>query len=315
MDALTDVLEISRVSGSVLARVRAHDPWGVALAPVNGAAFHAVISGTCWLRVGKDPPLQLMPGDVVLLPGGARHELASARDGPTRVYDQVVKEQLLTPKGELLIGGAGATTCFLCAGYSYDQEVAQPLLSLLPPMLHVSASDGGDSPVPATLRLLAIELGGRGVGSRAVVEHLIDVLLVHLVRAWLERTGDDGGASWIRGLRDPTVAKALALLHARAAEPWTLERLAAETHSSRSALARRFADRVGVSPLAYLARWRMDLAARLLRETGEAVGEVGRRVGYGSEFAFSRAFARIRGEAPGRYRRRRQLSGSRTAST
>jgi len=304
MDALSDVLDVSRISGSVLARVRAHEPWGIELAPVGGAAFHAITAGTCWLRAGESPPLRLMPGDVVLLPGGVRHELVSAPDGPTRAYDQVAKEQLLTPEGDLVIRGPGAATCFLCAGYSYDHEVAQPLLSLLPPVLHVSAADvDGSSPVQATLRLLAVELGRRGAGSRAVVERLIDVLLVHLVREWLTMAEDDDAASWIRGLRDPAVAKTLALLHGRPAESWTLERLATEAHVSRSTLARRFVDRVGEPPLTYLARWRMDIAARLLRETDEPVGEVGRRVGYGSEFAFSRAFSRIRGEAPGRYRR------------
>jgi AraC-like DNA-binding protein len=304
MDALSDVLDVSRISGSVLARVRAHEPWGIELAPAGGAAFHAITAGTCWLRVGQSPPLQLMPGDVVLLPGGARHELASAPAGPTRAYDRVAKEQLVTPEGELVIRGPGAATCFLCAGYSYDHEVTQPLLSLLPPVLHVAASDvAGDSAVQATLRLLAVELGRQGEGSRAVVERLIDILLVHLVREWLARAGDDDAASWIRGLRDPAVARTLALLHGRPAESWTLEQLAAEAHLSRSTLARRFADRVGEPPLTYLARWRMDVAARLLRETDEPVGEVGRRVGYSSEYAFSRAFSRIRGQAPGRYRR------------
>lgn len=307
MDALADVLAVSRISGTVLAQVRAHEPWGIELAPMRGAAFHAVTAGTCWLRYGDEPPVRLMPGDVVLLPGGARHELVSAPSGSTRPYDAVAKERLLTPDGELVIPGPGAATCFLCAAYTYDHEVAQPLLSLFPPVLHVAASDGdGNSAVQATLRLLAQERGRRAVGSRVVVERLIDVLLVHLVRERIARSGDDDPASWVRGLRDPAVAQALALLHGRPAEPWTLERLAAEIHVSRSTLARRFLDRVGESPLTYLARWRMDLAARWLRETDAPVGEVGRRVGYGSEFAFNRAFSRIRGESPGRYRRRRR---------
>lgn len=307
MNALADVLDVSRVSGTVLAHVRAHDPWGFELVPTRGAAFHAITEGACWLRVEGEPPRRLLAGDVVLLPSGAPHRLSSAPTGPTRHFSREAKAELLTPDGELVFDGPGAATRFLCAGYTYDHEVAHPLMSLLPPVLHVAARDAGDdSPVQTTLRLLAAELGRRDDVAQAVVQRLIDVLLVHVIREWLDAIGDDDAASWIRGLRDPAIAKVLAILHGRPAEPWTVERLADEVHMARSTLARRFVDLVGETPLGYLTRWRMDVAARLLRETDVPVAEVGRRVGYNSEFAFSRAFSRIRGEAPGRYRRLRR---------
>ena len=104
-------------------------------------------------------------------------------------------------------------------------------------------------------------------------------------------------------LRDPAVAGALALLHDRPAQAWTIEAPANEVHVSRATLARRFTELVGEPPLAYLTHWRMDLAARRLRETAEPVGAVAESVGYRSEYAFSRAFSRVRGEPPGRYRR------------
>lgn len=113
----------------------------------------------------------------------------------------------------------------------------------------------------------------------------------------------DGEASWLRALRDPAVAGALALLHDRPAQAWTIEALANEVHVSRATLARRFTELVGEPPLAYLTHWRMDLAARRLRETAEPVGAVAESVGYRSEYPFSRAFSRVRGEPPGRYRR------------
>jgi AraC-like DNA-binding protein len=304
MDALADVLDVSGIAGTVLAHVRAHEPWGLDLSP-DGAAFHAVIAGSCWLQLANQAPLRLMPGDVVLLPTGMRHQLMSAPGVPARVYDKAMKEELLTPEGDLLIEGSGTKARFLCAAYRYDREVAQPLLSLLPPVLHVPAADGHpDTPVQTTLRLLMGELGRREPGTRAVVERLIDVLFVHVVREWIE--SDDGAhvASWLSGLRDPSIAAALALLHERPEKPWTLDELAAHVHVSRSTLVRRFGDLVGEPPSAYLTRWRMDVAARRLRETDDPVGQVARQVGYVSEFAFSRAFSRIRGEAPGRYRRR-----------
>ena len=208
----------------------------------------------------------------------------------------------MTPDGDLVIAGAGAVTRFICAAYDYDHEVAHPLLSLMPPVVHIPASAPGDGgAIQSTLRLLAGELGGRSPGSRSVVARLTDVLLVHMLREWLE--GDQESASWLRALRDPQIAAVIAAMHERPAEPWTLATLAESVNLSRATLARRFTELVGEPPLTYLTRWRMDLAARRLRETTEPVSVIAHGVGYTSEFAFSRAFTRMRGEAPGRYRR------------
>jgi transcriptional regulator GlxA family with amidase domain len=166
--------------------------------------------------------------------------------------------------------------------------------------------------VQTTLRLLVAELGRRDPGTRAVVERLIEVLLVQVVRAWIAGAADSAAASWLRGLRDPVIANVLALLHDQPARQWTIAELASEVHVSRSTLVRRFGGSVGEPPLTYLTRWRMDLAAKLLRETDDAVGRIALRVGYTSEFAFSRAFSRLRGEPPGRYRRRFRRRPSRT---
>ena len=291
VDPLAEVLDVSRVRGAVLAHVRAGDPWGMRLSSAPAAAFHAITAGTCWLRLDGSAPLHLMPGDVVLLPTGSPHDMVSRPGGRTRAYDRVTKEELMTPDGDLLIAGPGAVTRFICAAYEYDQEVAHPLLSLLPPVVHIPADPPGDgAPIQSTLRLLGGELGGRSPGSRSVVSRLTDVLFVQVLREWLKR--EHGGACWLRALRDPQIANVIALMHARPAEPWTL-----------ATLARRFTELVGEPPLAYLTRWRMDLAAGRLRETTEPVNVIAHGVGYTSEFAFSRAFTRARGEAPVRYRR------------
>ena len=157
------------------------------------------------------------------------------------------------------------------------------------------------SPVQATLRVLRHELAARTSGSATVIDRLLDVLFVQVIRAWLG-TEDCSGASWLQALRDPTIGRALSILHADPAAPWTIETLAREVSLSRATLTRRFSTLVGEPPLSYLTRWRMDLAAGQLRETDDAVRAIAHRVGYTSEFAFSRAFARVRGQPPGRYR-------------
>jgi hypothetical protein len=170
VDPLAEVLDVSRVRGAVLARVRANDPWGMRMSSAPGAAFHAITAGTCWLRLDGSAPLQLMPGDVVLLPIGSAHDMVSTPDGRARAYDRVTKEELMTDDGDLLIAGSGAATRFIGAAYDYDHDVAHPLLSLLPPVVHVRADAPGDAgPIQSTLRRLAGELGGRSPGSRSVV--------------------------------------------------------------------------------------------------------------------------------------------------
>ena len=317
MDVLGDVLGIARVRGALLATFDAHAPWGIDLPARPGASFHAVVAGTCWFSTDGYAPRQLSPGDLVLLPAGARHTLTAEPGLALRRFDQDLKAELIRPDGELVIEGPGTRTRILCAGYTYDSEVAHPLLSLLPPVLHVATAQPESGPqLRALLDLLAHEArGAADTGSSTAVVRLLDVLLVHVVRAWLRgdpasdsiaagSAGATNRGSWLRGLRDPVSAQALALLHERPGEHWTLGALAAAVHVSRATLARRFTAHVGEPPLAYLTRWRMELAARRLRETTLPAAAVAREVGYTSEYAFSRAFTRARGEPPGRYRHR-----------
>lgn len=311
MDALADVLNVSRISGSVLAHVHAHEPWGLDLALPNGAAFHAVTAGSVWLEVDGEPVRRLMPGDVVLLPTGPRHLLLSAPGVAARRYDADLKAELVTAAGDLVIPGPGSPSRFFCAGFSYDNELAHPLLSLLPPVLHLSPADEGpETPLQSTLRLLMGELSRHQIGSEAAIERLIEVLFVHVIRSWLDTSADSTEPSWLTGLRDAVIARALGLLHSEPERAWTIDELAGAVHVSRSTLVRRFNDLVGEPPGAYLTRWRMELAARLLRESEQSVGRISHLVGYTSEYAFSRAFSKHRGEPPGRYRKRIKSSHS-----
>lgn len=303
MDPLADVMDIARVHGVLMASLRASHPWGLDLPQSGGASFHAITAGTCWLRVDGEPPRQLVAGDVLLLPTGVRHQLVSTPDGPVIPFDRDLKRERITEDGELLLPGPGATVRILCAGYDYDREVAHPVLSLLPEVLHLPADPVEAGKVAAVVALLAGEIGEGGPGSRAGVGRLIDLLLIYIVRWWIVSGEDDGRASWLRALRDPDLARVLAAVHAHPDRAWTVESLAAEAHVSRATLARRFAEEVGEPPLAYLTRWRMDLAARRLRESDEPVEAIANAVGYTSEYAFNRAFSRHRGTPPGRYRR------------
>jgi AraC-like DNA-binding protein len=303
MDPLADVLDLSRVRGALMANVHAHAPWGLDLPERTGASFHAITSGTAWLRMTGREPLQLMPGDVFLLPAGARHRLSSEPRGRCVPFDTSTKQRLMTADGDLALGTSGAATTFVCAAFDYDLEVAEPLMSPLPPVIVVRADPVAGRDIAAIVQLLAMEVGTRRPGSRAAAARLIDMLLIAVVRHWLGAQAGDESPSWLHALRDPAIARVLAVLHERPAEPWTVATLAREVHLSRATLARRFAELVGEPPLTYLAGWRMHLAAQRLKYSADSVETIAREVGYTSEYAFNRAFSRHRGQPPGRYRR------------
>ncbi|MEV2279041.1 AraC family transcriptional regulator [Nocardiopsis sp. NPDC049922] len=305
MDVLGDVLALARVDASLMATFDARAPWAIELPARRGASFHAVVAGTCWFTAVGAPPRQLTPGDLVLLPAGARHALATDPGLPTRRFDEDLKRRLIQPDGELVLDGPGARTRILCAGYGYAPDAAHPVLSLLPPVLHVATAQPESGPwLRMILDLLAHETHDDAAGSSTAAVRLLDLLLIHVIRAWLDSGGDAVDTSWLRGLRDPVTARALSALHARPGHAWTLDALAATVNVSRATLARRFTREVGQPPLTYLTRWRLHVAAHQLRETTAPVATIAHEVGYTSEYAFNRAFTRAHGQPPGRYRRR-----------
>jgi AraC-like DNA-binding protein len=302
MDILADVLSAARVGGVVTAHVRAEAPWGFRLQQTPFAAFHAVAQGTCWLRLPKTPPRQLLPGDVTLLPSGTGHIMASSPTGAVVPYEEVMAAHAPPGDTDIDIPGPGPVTRLICGAYPFDAEVTSPLMSLLPPVLHIPAEVSESRPgLQATLRMLSAELAESGPGSRAIIDRLVDVLFVHVLRAWLD-SGEPEQGSWLTALRDPLVAAAISHMHADPAHPWTVAELASAVGLSRATFARRFSDLVGRPPLDYLTGWRLDLAARRLRDTDQSVAHVAHAVGYTSEYAFSRAFQRQRGTSPSRYR-------------
>jgi AraC-like DNA-binding protein len=303
MDALTAVLAVAGVRGTVAATLDAAEPWGLALDAVPGAAFHAVTEGLAWLRIPGRPYTRLMPGDVVLLPTGTPHVLASAPDAGTVPFDHLAAEHALATGQHLRLGAGPGQTRILCASYHQDPAVTVPLLTLLPDLLHIPARQAG--PVDTTLRLLAGEISRPQPGAAAVLDRIVDILLVQLLRAWLDTAPAPGrAASWLSALTDPVAGPALAVLHTQPGRHWTIPALAAATGVSRATLARRFPAQIGATPAAYLTRWRMDLAAVRLRDTDDTVGAIARSLGYTSEYAFNRAFTRSRHIPPGRYRTR-----------
>ena len=301
MDVLADVLSNTRIGGTLFCRAELRGSWGMGVSPASQAGFHVVARGTCWLRVkGRGRPLRLVQGDVILLPHGAGHSLQSDPEARVLPLFEALRQQgLARPRSP---ERDDSSTVLLCGAYHFERNGVHPLLSLLPPLIHIPA-DGEQvaGPLEAVLRLLVAESAQAGPGTHTVISRLVDVLFIHIIRCWLEQQ-PEGSAGWLGALKDAQVGRALARMHAEPARDWTVQGLAAEVATSRATFARRFRELVGEPPLVYLTRWRMELAGRLLRETELSLAEVAAHVGYSSEFAFNRTFHRECGQPPGRYR-------------
>ena len=309
MDALSHVLAANRVTGMVAMQLRARGSWGLAGDGIHDAAFLVLAQGSCWLRVAGHPPVQLVRGDVLMLPGGSPATLTSSRNGRARPSRELLAGHPPGGDGVVDLGGTGPAVHLIHGEFTFEHDRAHPVLSLLPPLLHIPGAPAtGAGELSTVVHMLAAELAQPRPGSATVVAHLADILFVHILRAWLT-AHDDAGPSWLGALRDSQIGAALAILHAHPDRPWTTESIAAEVAMSRAAFARRFTRLVGEAPLAYLTRWRLNLAARRLRDTDEPIAAVAGRAGYSSEYSFSRAFTRFHGQPPGRYRRQSRISG------
>ncbi|MEV4314279.1 AraC family transcriptional regulator [Actinocrispum sp. NPDC049592] len=290
MDVLSDVLAVMRTGRPVSARAAWRGPFGQRFATVRGSAgFQVVLQGTCWLIAPDAEPTPLGPGDVVFMPHGRGHALASS------------------PDMELAECGAGSpqaaegpVTATLCGAYQLDPTRAHPLLRSLPELIHLPARLGRHQDLRAAIDLLAAELDRPRLGTDALIPALLETLLLYLLRAWFDDQPPETG--WAAALNDTPVAAALQAIHRDPARPWTVASLAAEAGLSRAPFARRFAELAGRPPLTYLTWWRMVIAAGMLRDTSAPLTAIAGKVGYASEFAFAHAFKRVYGMPPGRFR-------------
>ncbi|GAA0349852.1 AraC family transcriptional regulator [Actinoallomurus spadix] len=303
MDVVSDAISAVRLGHPSFHRVRTRGSWCARLDPYDGAGFHVVLKGNCWLRTDGGAQVSLGVGDAVLLPHGTGHVIADAPIDAAVVAQKTVSfEQWLGETGARARPDRDGTE-LLCGKYWLDCSRMHPLMAELPEIVHLPSRVGSHLELRAAIDLLAGELDETRPGSCAVLPNLLDLLLVYMIRSWMTETeAETAGGVWPTALGDPVTAAALRAMHSKPGAPWSIERLAAEAGVSRPTLARRFTALVGRSPMAYLTWWRVILAATLLRDTKETLATIAGRVGYGSPYALSHAFEREFGTTPGRYR-------------
>src|SRR5262245_57084605 len=297
-DALSEVLQDLRLSGAAYCLSELSDPWGLVVPPDEGAVFHFIAEGRCWLRrTSPEPAVRLEAGDAVLLPHGAGHALVAPADGETKRMAELPREPVGAATYRLETGGNGARARLVCCQVAFEEPAVHPLLELMPDVLIVRGGAEQDRSLAALLEAMAAEMSAERIGAATVMSRLADIVITRVVRDWAEARSTDP-TGWLAAIRDPRIGRALAAFHRRPADPWSVESLAAVANMSRSVFSERFAAVVGVSPARYVARWRIHLASSWLRKDRMTVSDVAQRLGYESEASFSRAFKRVIGVPP-----------------
>jgi AraC-like DNA-binding protein len=313
-DALSEVLRAVRLSGAAFFDVHATSPWVAETPPAREIAphvlpgaqhvmeYHLITQGTWYGGIVGEPAVRLEPGDVIVFPQGDPHVMSSA---PGMRGRPDIDQHRRPPGGQLPlmvnVGGGGKDEGRIVCGFlGCDVRPFNPLIASLPRMIPVRARPG-EAWLDQLIRVAVAESAAQRAGAECMLARLSELLFVEMVRRYLETLPTEE-SGWLAGLRDPHVGRALALLHDRPARPWALDELASEAGLSRSSLAERFVHFVGMPPMHYLARWRMQLASNLLSSGSGSVAEIAFEVGYTSEAAFSRAFKKMVGLAPGLWR-------------
>lgn len=309
MDALGAFLDGPRARGAFLLRSVLDPPWSMRIQDEAPLTVVAVVRGEAWVVPHDVPAERFRPGDVVAVRGPEPYVVADSPSTPPSIVIHP-GQRCTTLDGESVAetmglgvrtwgNSATGSTILLTGTYQADGEVTRGLLQALPRLVILRADDWDCPYVP----LLADEIGKDEPGQAAVLDRLLDLLVVAMLRTWFARS-DVTAPAWYAASADPVVGRALRLLQNEPAHPWTVASLASAVGVSRAALARRFTELVGEPPMAFLSGWRLTLAADLLREPDATVTSVARALGYSSPFTFSTAFKRHHGVSPNAYRNR-----------
>lgn len=308
-DVLTDVLVALRLRAWLYSRTEITPPWRFDFTASPDSTFHIIGSGGGYLLTNDalpdntTTPVPVAEGDVIVFPHGHAHALC---DDPGSPLTQTVSLMYDADHAHHIFpfAGDGPTTVMLCGAFRLDRA-HEPMLHSLPRLIHIPAADGHVPPEFAdVVALIGAESRARKPGTHSVLRRLTEILFIQVIRAWLEHRPQQS-RGWLVALADPTIGRALGLIHQHPERHWNVKELATAVALSRSTFSARFTELVGQPPITYLTRWRMHHATRLLIN-GEDITSIANRLGYDSEVAFRKAFTREIGTPPGKYRQAEQ---------
>jgi len=316
-DPLSEALRSVRLTGAIFLDAELGMPWGFAAPPVSTVShllaptaehlvmFHLLVEGQATARVPGHDAVPLEAGDIVVLARGDAHELwngsVSELTDSSALLPKILGGALASERG----GGSGPLTKFICGYIGCERHAERLFLAGLPPLFKTNIrGEASGEWIESSIRYLASERASTRAGRSALLAKLAEALFIETLRRYMAELPPDQNG-WLAAVRDPAVGRALAAIHREPAEPLTVAGLAKQAGVSRSVFAARFQQLLGEAPLSYVARWRIQLGARLLETTEDSVLAIAQKVGYESEAAFNRAFKREFDLPPARYRRGR----------
>jgi AraC-like DNA-binding protein len=318
VDPLSDLLRVVRLDGAYFFAVEAAGSWTIDTVPAQELAprimpaaehlisYHVLTRGRCYAGLIGEEQVELAAGDMIVFPHGDAHVMSSGRG--LRVGPHVHTSTATRYADTVILGDEGARDASIVCGFlGCDRRPFNPLLAALPRRMHMRGMSSAW--LDAFTRRLTEESRLGRPGADSVLTRLSELMFIDVLRRYLEDL-PQGQTGWLAGLRDEVVGRVLRLFHGQPGHPWTLDELARESASSRSNVAKQFALLVGQPPMQYLTQWRMQVAANLLSQSGTKVAAIGADVGYDSEAAFSRAFKKATGLAPGAWREARRTARS-----
>ena len=305
MDALSEVLRLARFTAGVTLDATARAPWCVSVSSNPAIArAHLVIEGACMLKAGSGEAIVLKAGELAFIPRGEAHLIGSSPEAEATPLSTLVKTPVAGELVPVILGGSAAATRWIALSASFERHLADSLITALPPVMTVDLSNA--SALHWLTDALGLTLSASAappIGATAERARLAELAIIEAISRhvyWLP----PGGKGWLAGLGDRFVGRALALVHGRPAEPWTVERLGRQVGLSRSALAERFSDVMGEPIFAFLTRWRLQVAADSLITTSRPIESIAHAAGYESAGAFSAAFKRVFGKPPSVWRKK-----------
>lgn len=314
MDALSEALNAVRMTGAIFYYAECSAPWGFSVPALRRVAhmlapgterlvpYHLVAAGQARVQFDEQA-LLLEAGDVIIIPHGDAHTVSNG--SPTTLIDSGASlgKFLAGDLRTMRIGGGGATTRFVCGYFGCERHAERLFLAGLPQVIRINVrGDATGEWLENCIRYLVDEADGTRPGQSVLLSKMAEALFVQTLRRYMESLPPEQ-SGWLAGARDPIVGGALALLHRDPSHAWSVEELASRLGTSRTVLAERFDRFLGEPVLTYLARWRLQLAARMLQTSGKSIGQIAADVGYTSQAAFNRAFRRQYQLPPVQYRR------------
>jgi AraC-like DNA-binding protein len=314
MDALSELLRVVKLSGAMFYKSSCTAPWcfdappSIAFLPYVKAdathviEFHHISQGNAYIRLGEEVT-PLSAGDIVMVPHGDPHRMGNGYGGTPLDGSDALPAMMAGRIALGQFGGGGEYTGLICGYLACDGELIKPVLAGLPRVVRVNIrADKSGEWLENTLMHAVDQAAAAAPGSRVILAHMAEVLFAEVLRRYLLSL-PAGRTGWLAGAGDPAIGRALAVIHRRPCEEWTIEGLAREVGLSRSALNEKFTRFLGQAPMTYLTDWRLELGAEALRSTSRSVQQVAVEVGYDSEAAFNRAFKRKFMLPPAKYRR------------